>query len=290
MIDTIKTSDIKDSVFVKSDNLINRHIIIETKNLKENSFNWNSPILIQLIWPLTIIIILLIFRKSVNQLFANIGAKAKRIKGFGLELELELSELNKETEIIENKTKLDTEYAGMDNKDTFSNSNISQNDLFVGLLNLSKDIERILMTLYEFSDKEIYKIPLASNTLINELKMRKVLSYEVTNLLFQFWNFRNKIVHKDIDYSERELLQFIDIGNRIIKILDNVRKTVIKSQFLHLKEVDIQDPNIDLFIGAMENNMTKMRSAAQRGADYKNSKDLDVLRLHKSDLKRIELE
>lgn len=153
--------------------------------------------------------------------------RTKRIKLGGFELELE--ELNKSTEKLEEKIQeqepKSPRISGFENSMDFEFK--FSDDLHTDTLKISIDIEKTLREIYEMALKTKQNRPLAVSELIETLREKKIIDLELTKLLRQFWIFRNNIVHS-ISYvvTKQEFLSFADIGLRVLKILKTIQNNI----------------------------------------------------------------
>ena len=146
--------------------------------------------------------------------------RAKKIK-LG-SFELELIELNQETEKVEENIKEpnikypgSTEVYGLGFKIT--------EDFSSDILKLSIEIEKITRSIFSIGIGEVQKRPLSVVQSISILESEGLIEKETSLLIRNFWNIRNKVVHgHDVELNRKEMLAFIDIGLRILRILKTV--------------------------------------------------------------------
>jgi hypothetical protein len=213
-----------DTTITKKDTLIKHTATVETISKSDCKFNWcDCKLLSDLIWPVTILIIIALFYRKISRLLGHISDRAKKFKLGGLEIELE--DLWKQAENVE-KTISDTglKFKGPGGeKDPMDFDYVITSDLPVEILRLSLEIERTLRKIYDLTAKETSKKPLAVSALIETLRENRILNMEQTTLLRQFWIFRNSIVHAvKYNVTELEFISFIDIGIKILKILRSI--------------------------------------------------------------------
>jgi uncharacterized protein YutE (UPF0331/DUF86 family) len=157
----------------------------------------------------------------------NLISSTKRIK-IG-SFELELTELKKSTEKIENElasTERPAKISG-----PFQENNYSLDvkaDLPTTVLKISIEIERTLNRIYRITHKTEAGRPLAVNKLIDSLFEKQVLDNETWKLLRQFWQVRNNVVHSTSSMSDNEMLAFSDLGLRLLKILNTTEDTQLQ--------------------------------------------------------------
>ena len=229
-MDTTKITTQTDSIFKIGDSTTSHHRTFET--IKQNDCDcWTNvcdcKLLSDLIWPITILLIILIFYRRILTLLTIIGDRAKRIKVGGIEVELE--ELNKKTEVLEkiiSDKGLNFKGQGGLKQPLDFNYKITS-DLPTEILKISIEIEKTLRSIYDATMKGDKKGPLAVSVLIESLRENKVIDLELTKLLRQFWMFRNSIVHA-VSYTvtEKEFLAFVDIGIRVLKILKTTQSNI----------------------------------------------------------------
>jgi hypothetical protein len=223
-MDTTKIILKADTIVLAKDTTTNHQTIIEISKSEDCDHCLTNfcdcKLISDLIWPLTVLIIILLFYKRIKGLLNNIGDRAKKIKVGNVEVELE--ELNKKTEGVERTiTEQELKFAGLSgNKDPYEFDYTITNDLPTEILKISIDIEKTLRAIYEMALKTREKRPLAVSVLIETLREKGLIDLELTKLLRQFWIFRNNIVHS-VSYTvtEKEFLAFADIGIRVLKIL-----------------------------------------------------------------------
>jgi uncharacterized protein YutE (UPF0331/DUF86 family) len=170
------------------------------------------------------IAVLAILIPDVDKILSTI----KKLK-FG-SAELELHELNKTTEKVEDKLKdenlKNAGISGLTHRYDFAFE--LQNDLPTTILKLSIDIEKAMREIYEIAFKTREERPLATSKLIDVLRQKNIFDEETTNLLKQFWKTRNTVVHgnNSITVTEKDMLAFSDIGIRLLKILKNLENNL----------------------------------------------------------------
>lgn len=222
----MKNSNIKiqkDSTITLTNKEAIQQVFVETVPVKENNFNiCDCKIISDLIWPITILIIISAFYKRINQLLDVVVNRVRKIK-FG-NIELELEKLNTLAEITEEKIDKENLNLLSENKVKVEYNYDSKQikDLPTEILKISIEMERLLRTLYE-NNEPTKRAPLPVSILIENLRVNKIIDFELTKLLREFWIFRNGIVHA-VSYSltEKELLAIVDIGFRILKILNSL--------------------------------------------------------------------
>ena len=156
--------------------------------------------------------------------------KTKRIK-IG-SFELELKELNEQTEKIEKNTIVKKNK----NAGRLSGPNLEEDiqkksynyelttDFSTNILKLSIEIEKTLREIYEVHFRTNDDIPLSVMKLIEKLKTEKIINIETFDLLRKFWNLRNQTIHNhNFEIDNSEYTSFTDIGIRILKILRTIK-------------------------------------------------------------------
>ncbi|MCG8806539.1 hypothetical protein G1K75_12860 [Tenacibaculum finnmarkense] len=151
--------------------------------------------------------------------------KTKKIK-LG-SFELELKELNKKTEQIEEITTVEKEepigLSGPIISREKTDFEIST-DFLTDILKLSIEIEKTLREIYESHFQTSKKSPLSVIKLIEKLKSEEVINQETSNLLRKFWNLRNQAIHDhNFQIDRKDFMSFTDIGIRILKILKTMK-------------------------------------------------------------------
>ena len=230
-MDTTKITIKADTVVTTKDTTTNHETIIEIakpNHCDHCSTNFcDCKLISDLIWPVTVLIIILLFYRRIKGLLNNLGYRAKKIKVGSVEVELE--ELNKKTEVVEKTiTEQGIKFVGISgHKHPYEFDYKITNDLPTEILKISIDIEKTLGTIYEMALKTREKRPLAVSVLIETLCEKGVIDLELKNLLRQFWVFRNDIVHS-VGYTvtEKEFLAFADIGIRVLKILKTLQNNI----------------------------------------------------------------
>lgn len=165
---------------------------------------------------------LAILIKNPEKLFQ----KAKKIKLGSFELELQ--ELNKETEKVEENLSVETEgSAGLGTPEINENEELYQitDDYSSNLIRLSVEIEKTLRIIFERHFKSTEKRPLSVGKMIERLGTENVIDYDTAKLLRKFWNLRNKLIHDHkFEIQKMDFVAFNDIGIRILKILKVIKK------------------------------------------------------------------
>ena len=100
------------------------------------------------------------------------------------------------------------------------------NDVRATFLTISIEIEKTIRDLYLLvSDNYKNERKFQVSAMIETLRQRDVFDMELTLLLRKFWMFRNGIVHAiKYDISEKEFKSFVDIGVRILRILNIIEQ------------------------------------------------------------------
>jgi len=149
----------------------------------------------------------------------SIFSNTKRIKLGSFELELQ--ELNKESKRIEENItknkKVEKGLSGPARQNTENNNK----EFSIQIIKISSEIEGKLRQIYQnkfilTSDKII---PVSK--IIEELRRENYIDYGTFNLIREFWEKRDFVVHNyKFKLDERDFKIFNNIGERIIKILE----------------------------------------------------------------------
>lgn len=152
--------------------------------------------------------------------------KAKKIKLGSFELELQ--ELNEETEKVEENLEVETDGpVGLGAPAIDDNEELYQisDDYSTDLIRLSVEIEKTLRIIFERHFKSTEKRPLSVGRMIEKLGTENVIDYDTNKLLRKFWNLRNELIHNHkFEIQKMEFIAFNDIGIRILKILKVLKK------------------------------------------------------------------
>tara|TARA_R110002050_G_scaffold293949_1_gene451161 strand:- start:1655 stop:2380 length:726 start_codon:yes stop_codon:yes gene_type:complete len=225
LIDTILTKKI---IPIKEEIIpVTQRIIVETKQFEtketkdDNCTLCDCNLLISLIWPITLLLILIYFRTELKRLLSNISGRIRKIKIGGFELELE--DLKRQTEQVERK--YSDRGLKYQNYETIEELYLN-NDVRATFLTISIEIEKTIRDLYLLvSDNYKNERKFQVSAMIETLRQRDVFDMELTLLLRKFWMFRNGIVHAiKYDISEKEFKSFVDIGVRILRILNIIEQ------------------------------------------------------------------
>ena len=91
------------------------------------------------------------------------------------------------------------------------------------ILKLSIEIEKITRSVFMISVRDELKRPLLILESISILESKGLIEKETSSLVRKFWKIRNKIVHgHEITLVSKDMLAFMDIGLRILRILKTV--------------------------------------------------------------------
>jgi hypothetical protein len=197
-------------------------------------------VLAQLLWPLTIILILVVFRRDIHKLLGRL----RRGKFLGQELELgeETQRVEKQVEAAElaepSKPLIDPA------KDTFSQlSNLhaagersrrfleeAAQDKLLALLRIWIEIEQEVRTIVATNGFLQFAARPSVREYVKVLAQRKVITQETADSISGFYELRNRLVHGKIgdSYRESELLALIDSGLRLLEILRLVPRQTYK--------------------------------------------------------------
>ena len=87
-------------------------------------------------------------------------------------------------------------------------------------------MEQLIKSVFIIGIKDQTRKPLSIQKSISILEDEGLITFDTSFLLRKFWNIRNEIVHNDIKLSQGEMLRFIDIGLRIIRILKTIYEDI----------------------------------------------------------------
>ena len=184
-----------------------------------------------LLWPLLGFFVVILFRKEVRALLL----KLKKLKIFGQEIELndEIDQLQKTTEIIESNIPKDISHTSNDEQQYFiadiKNPKIS-------LLKLSNLIELHIKNIFASVGL------LNSHTYFNVLQGYKLIvkqGYLNENLIpgiTMFWDLRNKIVHSTEEIADDQVIRVLDTG---IVLLNTLKSIPLEKNIVYHPGVDI---------------------------------------------------
>lgn len=137
-------------------------------------------------------------------------------------IEFELKELNQETENVEKHTSESNIKRKKLKKNNDSEFNLSE-DLPTDILKLSIEIEQIIKSVFLIGIAEKHNKPLSIVQSVTILESYQLIDKETSLLIQKFWNIRNKVVHGyNTRLSKKEMLSFLDIGLRVLRILKTV--------------------------------------------------------------------
>jgi hypothetical protein len=194
----------------------------------------------QLLWPLTIIVILILFRTDIHKVLSRL----RRGKFLGQELELgeETQKVEKQVEAAEQAepTKPLMDPA----KDTFAQlSNLhaagekvrnflaeASQDKLLALLRIWIEIEQEVRTIVATHGLLQFSSRPSVREYVKVLAQRKVITQETADSIANFYELRNRLVHGRIGdtYHEAELLALIDSGLRLLEILRLIPRQTYK--------------------------------------------------------------
>ncbi|MCD4670270.1 MAG: hypothetical protein K8S14_07480 [Actinomycetia bacterium] len=137
-------------------------------------------------------------------------------------IEFELKELNQKTENVENHI-LESNIKGKESqKIKEPEFNLSE-DFSTDILKLSIKIEQIIKSIFLIGIAEKHNKPLSIVQSVTILESYQVIDKDTFILIKKFWNIRNKVVHGyNTRLTKQEMLSFLDIGLRVLKILETV--------------------------------------------------------------------
>jgi hypothetical protein len=197
-------------------------------------------VIAQLLWPLTIIVVLIVFRTDIHKLLSRL----RRGKFLGQELELgeETEKVERQVEAAEQaepaKPLIDPA------KDTLSQlSNLhaadervrhflaeASQDKLLALLRIWIDIEQQVRTIVATYGFLQFSSRPSVREYVKVLAQQKVISRETADSIANFYELRNRLVHGKLGntYRESELLALIDSGLRLLEILRLVPRQTYK--------------------------------------------------------------
>ncbi|KGL58419.1 hypothetical protein [Polaribacter sp. Hel1_85] len=150
---------------------------------------------------------------------------------------MELQELNKKIEIIEEKTTAEkNEQRGLNAPEVETKETEFEisTELSTNILKLSIEIEKTLKEIYELGFHSEEKIPISVFKLIEKLNEGRIIDNETSDLLKSFWNLRNKTVHNhNFEIEKKEFISFTDVGIRILRILKIIRNNKLDGKLPH---------------------------------------------------------
>lgn len=197
-------------------------------------------VIAQLLWPLTIIVILIVFRTDLHKLLGRL--RRGKFLGQELELEEETEKVEKQVEAAEEaeppKPLIDPA------KDTFaqlSSLNAADQRVRDFLQEAAQDKLLALLRIWIAIEQEVRTIvatygllQFSSRPSVREyvrlLAQRKVVSQETADSITSFYKLRSRLVHGRIGktYRESELLALIDSGLRLLEILRRIPRQTYK--------------------------------------------------------------
>lgn len=212
-----------DSAYSNNTKNLSQQIVIHPNNSKNcddcNSSLCDCALLSNLIWPLTILLIVGLFYKSIKKLLSRIINETNRVKVGSVEFELK--ELDQLTNIVENR--LEVSNADIETL-KYNVDKRELKDFPIEIIKISMDIEKTLRELYS-DDNPNKNAPLNVPVLIENLRERGIFNIETTKLIREFWMFRNGIIHStQFSLTEKDMVRILEIGIRIQKILLAVKK------------------------------------------------------------------
>jgi hypothetical protein len=193
--------------------------------------------------PLVILIIILIFKKDISNLFARL----KRGKIFGQEVELH-DQLDKLSENISEGAKripeslekpIEKKTPEKDHYDEFSEIlKKAEKDPkeALNITGLLVEVElKNLVALYGLL--QYFSHGFSFLKAVGLLQNRGIISKSTAISLRQFYNLRNDIIHAQIETSEEEMIRLIDLG----VMLSNLIRSIPHETY------EVHDPNIEIY-------------------------------------------
>ncbi|WP_425422230.1 hypothetical protein [Phaeodactylibacter xiamenensis] len=91
------------------------------------------------------------------------------------------------------------------------------------LVLLAVEIEKVIRDIYLRNNPKERRIPLSPRVLINDLYTQGLLDKEMMDIIQDFWNIRNKVVHgHDLQFTDSQKVEMLDIGFKIYRILKTI--------------------------------------------------------------------
>jgi len=188
-------------------------------------------VIAQLLWPITIIVVLILFRTDIHKLVSRL----RRGKFLGQELELgeESQRVEKQVEAAEQaepakplldpakdaRSQLSTLHAADERVRIFLQE--AAQDKLLALLRIWIEIEQEVRTIVATYGFLQFAPRPSVREYVRVLAQRKVISQETADSIAGFYELRNRLVHGRVgdSYRESELLALIDSGLRLLEIL-----------------------------------------------------------------------
>jgi len=192
-----------------------------------------------LLWPIVILIIILLFRSDISKLLTRV----KKGKFFGQELELNVSEFQKtikkaEQEVPELPINIENYNIKIKQLDSDISEILKASEINpeIGILRLSSILEKdIRITSASLGDLDTNK----NTSAIKQFKLlldRKRLPSHTSESLQIFWNLRNLIVHGKSKHDKHDILRILDIG---LTLLKTIRLIPHETNIVYKSNVDL---------------------------------------------------
>ncbi|WP_321515969.1 hypothetical protein [Marinifilum fragile] len=161
-------------------------------------------------------------------IFPNPDKLFQRAKKFKLgNFEVELNELNNTIEKIETNISESNKVLFRVAKEEGSQFFKVANDTPTEILKLSVDIEQMIKSVFSVGIRDEKKKPVSLLQSLSIIESKGLITFETSKLIRKFWDIRNQIVHHhDKELHDFELVRFLDIGRRIVRILEIVYESV----------------------------------------------------------------
>lgn len=187
-------------------------------------------VIAQLLWPLTILLLLILFRGDIHRL----AVRLRRGKFLGQEIELE-KETQKVDEKVEAAERAEQEKPVINPWDKpaqllemkLENERVqafleqAAQDKMLALLRIWIELEQELRKIVATTGLRQFVTRPAVSEYVRILAERNLISSETADSLLTFYNLRNRLVHGHLReaYRDGELISLIDSGLRLLEIL-----------------------------------------------------------------------
>jgi hypothetical protein len=162
---------------------------------------------------LTLIVVVALLIPDVGDIVSRI----KKIKKGDIEIELE--ELVKRTEIVEGEVELTEPAILNEHEDYMKTVTNFVNDPRGGLVAIAVEIESRIRKLATSYSGINYRYTSPTKAL-DELAKLKAIPNQLPSLFRDFWTIRNQAIHNlDYNFTSKELYSLLDLGVRILDLL-----------------------------------------------------------------------
>jgi uncharacterized protein YutE (UPF0331/DUF86 family) len=230
-MDTLKVKVTNDTVIILNNQTTSKQTVIESSKYDKGCNDcWSNfcdcKLLSDLIWPLTIFIIIILFYKRIKSLFDSVGERIKKIKvgGFEVELEKKVNDLERlviAEEIIggPKKESKETKINWPDYYKEYSDILKSKSSNIEKILRASQLVELMISDAGKdlgLTDNAKLKNP---KIIMNELHQHGLITVEEFSLYNEFTSLRNKVIHGQIkEISDSLTTRILDLLWRIVRI------------------------------------------------------------------------